>query len=106
MNRRTVGALLCSLLGVAIPVVFMLLRYGLNDRVSATTITSTQLLELLGGMAIAVLGGLCSALLLRSSAPTLGQVIREALHESAKEERRRHTVGFRSDGEGERRASV
>jgi hypothetical protein len=84
MSLRAVGALLSSLAGVAVPVVFLLTRYGLNDRVSGSTVTTTQFLELLGTMAVAFVGGLIAAVLLRSSAPTLGQVLRDALNEAAR----------------------
>lgn len=107
MNARAVGALLCSITGVAVPVALLLMRYGIDERVSAGTLTQTELLQLLGAMGVAVAGGLCAALLLRSSTPTLGQVIRDALHETAKEERRRQDrFRYPPDGQPERRASA
>jgi hypothetical protein len=84
MSARAVASLLVALLGIALPVVFLLLRHGLDDRVAASSLTATQFLELLGTMAVAFVCGLVAAALLRSATPTLGQVLRDALRDGHK----------------------
>ncbi len=87
MNLRTVAALLLSLAGVAIPVAFLLLHYGIEGRVLATNLSATQFVELLGSIVAGFVSGLGAAALMKSTTPNLGQVIRSALKEFSRDDK-------------------